>query len=122
MQMLQLDKATRRAWVAATEAGGGAMWSRRVKPGSYLQRGVEDDQFGAGGHGVITRVFLHEVHVDLGSRLLKFVIPTQAEKRGLWGRARPRPVLPQAFELTVPGLWGWKLHAQLQATCAGAHC
>lgn len=97
------------------------MWSSRVKPESYLQRGVKDDQFGAGGHGVVTGVFLHEVHIDLGSRLLKLVIPAQAEEWGLWGWARPRPVLPQAFELTVPGFWGWELYGQLQATCAGAH-
>lgn len=46
-------------------------------------------------------MFLHEVHVDLGSGLLKFVIPTQAEKWGLWGWTRtglsfPRPSSSQS--------------------------
>lgn len=104
------------------DSSRGRRLSHVVKPGSYLQRGVKDDQFGAGGHSIITGVFLHEVHVDLGSRLLKLVIPTQAEKRGLWGWARPRPALPWAFELTVPSLWAWELYGQLQVTCAGAHC
>lgn len=99
--------------MAATEAPGWAPSLTRAKSGSYLQRGVKDDQFGAGGHGIIAGVFLHEVHVDLGPRLLQLIIPTQAEKRGLWGWAGPRPVLPQTFELTVPGLW---------VTRVGTHC
>lgn len=30
----------------------------------YLQRRVKDDQFGAGGNGVVAAVALHEVGVD----------------------------------------------------------
>lgn len=33
---------------------------------SYLQRGVKNDQFGAGRNGIIAGVSLHEVHVDEG--------------------------------------------------------